>query len=59
MNEEMVDASPELLELLSIPHAIKEFKKDTYLFREGDSIKGIYLIRSGKVQIGKVTPDWP
>ncbi|WP_281251499.1 Crp/Fnr family transcriptional regulator [Paenisporosarcina indica] len=57
MNEEMVDSSTELKELLSIPHTIKEFNKGTYLFREGDSIKGIYLIRSGKVQIGKVTPN--
>ncbi|WP_436837198.1 Crp/Fnr family transcriptional regulator [Planococcus shenhongbingii] len=36
---------------------IKEYKKGAYLFREGDTVKGIYLIRSGKVQIGKITPD--
>ncbi|MGK7377098.1 Crp/Fnr family transcriptional regulator [Planococcus sp. 1R117A] len=49
--------SDELKELLSIRHMIKEYKKGAYLFREGDTVKGIYLIRSGKVQIGKITPD--
>lgn len=57
MNEEMVDTSPELKELLSIRHTVIECKKNTYLFQEGDTIKGIYFIRKGKVQIGKVTPD--
>ena len=57
LDEEMVDTSTELKELLSIRHTVKEYKKDTYLFREGDSIKDIYLIRSGKVQIGKVTTE--
>jgi len=51
LNEEIVD------ELLTIRHTVKDFKKDTYLFREGDTIKNIYFIRSGKVQIGKVTPE--
>ncbi|MDN7245350.1 Crp/Fnr family transcriptional regulator [Planococcus shenhongbingii] len=49
--------SDELKELLSIRHMIKEYKKGAYLFREGDTVKGIYLIRSGKVQIEKITPD--
>ncbi|MBZ5199743.1 Crp/Fnr family transcriptional regulator [Planomicrobium chinense] len=49
--------SPELKELLSIQHVTKEYKKGAYLFREGDSVKGIYIIRSGKVQIGKVTTE--
>jgi CRP/FNR family cyclic AMP-dependent transcriptional regulator len=49
--------SSELEELLTIRHVVKEYKKDAYLFQEGDRVKGIYIIRSGKVQIGKVTPD--
>ncbi|QBP43147.1 Crp/Fnr family transcriptional regulator [Paenisporosarcina antarctica] len=53
----MIDTSFELKELLSIRHSVKEYNKDTYLFQEGDTIEGIYLIRSGKVQIGKITPD--
>lgn len=59
MNEKTLDweLSSELKELLTIRHSVKEYKKDAYLFRDGDAIKGIYLIRSGKVQIGKVTPD--
>lgn len=51
------EISSELKELLSIRHLTKEYKKGAYLFREGDSVKGIYLLRSGKVQIGKVTPE--
>lgn len=51
------ELSPELKELLTIQHTIKEFEKDAYLFQEGDTISGIYLVQSGKVQIGKVTPD--
>ncbi|WKA54620.1 Crp/Fnr family transcriptional regulator [Planococcus shixiaomingii] len=59
MNEETVslELSSELKELLSIRHTVKDYKKDTYLFQDGDAIKGIYLIQTGKVQIGKVTPD--
>jgi len=57
LNEVMQGSSTELKELLSIRHTVNEYKKDTFLFREGDTIKGIYLIRSGKVQIGKVTPE--
>lgn len=57
LNEEMIDTSFELKELLSVRHSVKEYNKDTYLFQEGDTIEGIYLIRSGKVQIGKITPD--
>ncbi|MFX3673583.1 MAG: Crp/Fnr family transcriptional regulator [Paenisporosarcina sp.] len=57
MKQEAVNQSSDIKELLSVQHEIKEFKKDTYLFREGDNIKGTYLIRSGKVQIGKITPE--
>lgn len=32
-------------------------KKDELLFKEGDDTKGIYMIRSGKVEITKVTSD--
>lgn len=46
-----------LLFLENIRHTSKRFAKGSYLFREGDPIKGIYLLKSGKVQIGKVTPE--
>ncbi|MBA3061123.1 MAG: cyclic nucleotide-binding domain-containing protein [Nitrospirae bacterium] len=32
-------------------------KKGEFLFREGEDTKGIYMIRSGKIEINKVTPD--
>ena len=32
-------------------------KKDEFLFKENEDTKGIYMIRSGKIEINKVTPD--
>lgn len=49
--------SDDLKELLSINHKEKTYAKGSYLFREGDSADSIYYIRSGKVRIGKITPD--
>lgn len=49
--------TPELEKLLTISHQVKEYQKGDYLFREGEAVKGLYILRSGKVQIGKVTPD--
>ncbi|OHX55223.1 Crp/Fnr family transcriptional regulator, partial [Planococcus salinarum] len=46
-----------LLDLATIRHTSRKYEKGSYLFREGDPIRGIYLLRSGKVQIGKVTPE--
>ncbi|MBS4219557.1 Crp/Fnr family transcriptional regulator [Bacillus sp. FJAT-49711] len=43
--------------LLTIVHSEIELKKDAYLFQEGDPADGIYYIRSGRIRIGKVTPD--
>ncbi|MBS4202230.1 Crp/Fnr family transcriptional regulator [Bacillus sp. FJAT-49732] len=43
--------------LLAIVHHDIELKKDAYLFQEGDLADGIYYIRSGKIRIGKVSPD--
>ena len=49
-------SNPELEKLSKV---IKELslKKDDFLFKEGDATKGIYMIRSGKIEITKVTPD--
>lgn len=44
-------------ELLSIRHQVKEVKKDSYLFHEGDAIGGVFIIRSGKIRIEKITPN--
>ncbi len=32
-------------------------KKDEFLFKEGADTKGIYMIRSGKIEINKTTTD--
>ncbi|MCM3112915.1 Crp/Fnr family transcriptional regulator [Lederbergia lenta] len=57
MNEKIDDYSPDLKDLLSIIHSERGLKKGTYLFQEGDQADAIYFIRSGKVRIGKITPD--
>lgn len=59
MEEQMMEGSlaTELAELRTIRHSIKEYNKGTYLFQEGDAIKGVYIMQAGKVQIGKVTPN--
>lgn len=44
-------------DLLLIDHVINEYKKDSFLFREGDCADGVFYILSGKVQVGKITPD--
>ncbi len=46
-------------ELEKLAKVIKEvsLKKGESLFKEGEDTKGIYMIRSGKIEINKVTPD--
>lgn len=44
-------------DLGAIRHTKRKYEKGGYLFREGDPIKGIFLLKSGKVQISKVTPE--
>lgn len=45
--------------LEKISKLVKEvsFKKGAYIFKENEDTKGIYLIRSGKIEISKITPD--
>lgn len=45
--------------LEKISKLVKEvsFKKGAYIFKEDEDTKGIYLIRSGKIEISKITPD--
>lgn len=52
-----IDMNDALLDLATIRHTTRKYEKGMYLFREGDPIRGIYLLKSGKVQIGKVTPE--
>ncbi|MDL4841929.1 Crp/Fnr family transcriptional regulator [Aquibacillus rhizosphaerae] len=49
--------SDELRQLLESIGTIKTIHKDTYLFREGLDANEIYLMKSGIVQIGKLTAD--
>lgn len=51
------DALTGIEELLSIRHQVKEIKKDSFLFREGEVAKSVYIVQSGKLRIEKVTPN--
>lgn len=46
-------------ELRNIGNIMKElsFNKGEHVFKEKEETKGIFLIRSGKVEISKITPD--
>lgn len=46
-------------ELGKLTKVIKELslKKDEFLFKEGEDTKGIYMIRSGRIEINKTTTD--
>lgn len=47
----------ELDGLLQIRHTVKRLDKGSYLFQEGDAVDALYIVREGKVQVGKVTPE--
>ncbi|WP_099157188.1 Crp/Fnr family transcriptional regulator [Virgibacillus ndiopensis] len=49
--------SDELKNLLNSVDHIKPIKKDTFLFSEGESADELYLVKSGRIQIGKVSPE--
>ncbi|MFZ3588057.1 Crp/Fnr family transcriptional regulator [Bacillus sp. DJP31] len=44
-------------ELLLLVHHTLNLKKGSFLFTEGMPAKEIYVIKSGKIQVSKVTPD--
>ena len=49
--------SDDLKELLDLPHHVKSYAKDNYLFQEGDKIQYLFFLTKGKVQLNKVTSD--
>jgi len=52
------EISAELSHMLeSYVHHDSKIEKGSYLYQEGENASEIYIIRSGKVQISKLTPD--
>ncbi|WP_106498025.1 Crp/Fnr family transcriptional regulator [Lentibacillus sp. Marseille-P4043] len=49
--------SDELKGLLDSVDYIKPIKKGSFLFSEGESAEELYIIQSGTIQIGKLSPD--
>ena len=54
-HKEMI--SSELRELLNSIGTTKKMEKDTFLFHEGTNAHQIYIIKSGLVQVSKLTAD--
>lgn len=57
MNIEVETIHDGLQDLLLIDHNEYHWEKGTYLFQEGDKADSVYFICSGKIKIGKITPD--
>lgn len=51
------DLSESEIDKLSKKAIEESYPKGRYIFKEGDITRGIYLIRKGKVEISKITPD--
>ncbi len=51
------DLTDSEIEKLSKKVIQESYPKGKNIFKEGDPTKGIYLIRKGKVEISKITPD--
>ena len=50
-------ASPELANILSAVDHKMPIKKNTFLFQQGETVSELYIILSGRIQIGKISPD--
>ncbi|WP_121615578.1 Crp/Fnr family transcriptional regulator [Virgibacillus halodenitrificans] len=51
------EVSPDLQKLLHKEGNPLSIKKDTFLFNEGEPASRLFMVTSGKVQIGKLSPD--
>ena len=51
------EISPELNNLLAEIHHLKKIEKGSFLFQEGLNADELFVIQSGKVQVGKIIPD--
>jgi CRP/FNR family cyclic AMP-dependent transcriptional regulator len=45
------------LDLMASKVILEKFAKGASIFKEGDPVNGIYLIRSGKIEVSKITAD--
>lgn len=45
------------LEMIAQKIAVENYPKGKTIFKEGETTRGIYLVKSGKVEISKNTPD--
>ncbi len=51
------DLSDAELSIIAQKIAVETYAKGKSIFKEGEPTKGIYLVKSGKVEISKNTPD--
>jgi len=53
----LTEISTELTQLLQSVHHIRKIEKGTFLYQEGAAASEVFIIQSGKIQVGKITPD--
>lgn len=51
------DLTDSELAMIAQKIVVEHYAKGKPIFKEGDTTKGIYLVKSGKVEISKHTPD--
>jgi len=51
------DLSDTELGMIAQKVVFEKYAKGSSIFREGELTKGLYLVKSGKVEISKMTPD--
>ena len=49
--------SNDLSQLLQSVHHIRKIEKGTFLYQEGSPATEVFIIKSGKIQVSKITPD--
>ncbi len=45
------------IDIIANKIAVEQYQKGKPIFREGEATKGIYLVKSGRVEISKITAD--
>ncbi|MFB1050070.1 Crp/Fnr family transcriptional regulator [Paraliobacillus sp. JSM ZJ581] len=56
-NIQLKGISTELSSILSVVDHRMPIKKNTFLFQQGEEVSELYIIYSGRIQIGKISPD--
>lgn len=45
------------IDIIAQKMSVESYAKGKFVFKEGEPTKGIYLVKKGRVEISKITPD--